>query len=100
MMLLMRKALFFALVATLLACSSAPAQQGTDTAARIGDRTITVKELDDRWRADDPAAHAEATQKLYEGRRAALRGMAQGLPAGLVERDRRLASYLDAALRA
>ena len=75
MMLLMRKALFFALVATLLACSSAPAQQGTDTAARIGDRTITVKELDDRWRADDPAAHAEATQKLYEGRRAALENM-------------------------
>jgi protein-disulfide isomerase len=72
MMRFMRKALFFALVVTLLACSSAPAQQGSDTAARIGDRTITVKELDDKWRADDPAAHSEATQKLYEGRRAAL----------------------------
>ena len=69
----MKKALFFALAATLLACSSAPAQQApSDAAARVGDRTITVKELDDRWRAGDPAGHAEATQKLYEGRRNAL----------------------------
>jgi protein-disulfide isomerase len=72
MMVFMKKALFLAVVATLLACSSAPAQQGTDTAARIGDRTITVKELDDKWRADNPAGQAEATQKLYEGRRNAL----------------------------
>jgi protein-disulfide isomerase len=28
--------------------------------------------LDDRWRADDPSSQAEATQKLYDGRRAAL----------------------------
>jgi protein-disulfide isomerase len=72
-MLLMKKALFFAVAATLLACSSAPAQQaGSDVAARVGDRAITVKELDDRWRAADPAGHSEATQKLYEGRRNAL----------------------------
>jgi protein-disulfide isomerase len=69
----MKRASFFAAVATLLACSSAPAQQSpSDAAARVGDRTITVKELDDRWRAGDPAGHAEATQKLYEGRRNAL----------------------------
>jgi protein-disulfide isomerase len=69
----MKKALFFTLAATLLACSSAPAQQGgTDAAARVGDRTITVKELDDRWRAADPGGHSDATQKLYEGRRNAL----------------------------
>src|SRR5687768_6043646 len=70
----MKKVAFFAAVASLLACSSAPAQQagGGDAAARVGDRTITVKELDDRWRAGDPAGHAEATQKLYEGRRNAL----------------------------
>jgi protein-disulfide isomerase len=71
--LFMKKALFFAFAATLLACSSAPAQQAPlDAAARVGDRTITVKELDDRWRAGDPAGHSEATQKLYEGRRNAL----------------------------
>jgi protein-disulfide isomerase len=69
----MKKALFFAVAATLLACSSAPAQQaGGDAAARVGERTITVKELDDRWRAVDPSGHSEATQKLYEGRRNAL----------------------------
>jgi protein-disulfide isomerase len=79
MMVFMKKALFFAIVATLLACSSAPAQQGSDVAARIGDRAITLKELDDKWRADDPAAHAEATQKLYEGRRAALENILAGM---------------------
>jgi protein-disulfide isomerase len=68
----MQRALFLALVLSLLACSSAPAQQGSDTAARIGDRAVTVKELDEKWRAENPAAHAEATQKLYEGRRGAL----------------------------
>jgi len=71
----MMKALFLALAVTLLACSPAPAQQassGTDVAARVGDRAITVKELDDRWRMANPAEHAEATQKLYDGRRNAL----------------------------
>ena len=82
MMTFMKKAVFFTVAATLLACSSAPAQQGSDVAARIGDRTVTVKELDDRWRADNPAEHAEATQKLYEGRRAALENM---LAAMLIE---------------
>jgi protein-disulfide isomerase len=72
----MKRASFFAAAATLLACSSAPAQQaGSDPAARVGDRTITVKELDDRWRTADPAGHAEATQKLYDGRRNALDDM-------------------------
>ena len=69
----MKKAVFLTVAATLLACSSAPAQQaGSDVAARFGDRTITVKELDDKWRAADPAGHSDATQKLYEGRRNAL----------------------------
>ena len=73
MMIFMKKACFFAVAATLLACSSAPAQQaGAEVAARVGDRAITVKELDDRWRAADPAGQAEAIQKLYEGRRNAL----------------------------
>jgi protein-disulfide isomerase len=61
----------------LLACS-APAQQpsaaqgGGDAAARIGNRTITMQEIEARWRADNPAEHAQATEALYEGRRAAL----------------------------
>ena len=70
----MKKALFLTVATTLvLACSSSSAQQtASEPAARFGDRTITVKELDDKWRANDPAGQAEATQKLYEGRRNAL----------------------------
>jgi protein-disulfide isomerase len=73
----MTKALILAAAATFLACSSAPAQQPSwqapgDVAARFGDRTITVRELDERWMKDDPAQNAEATQTIYDGRRAAL----------------------------
>ena len=70
----MAKVLALTAVITILACSSSPAQQGsgTEVAARVGDRTITVKELEDRWTTNDPAEHAEAIRKLYEGRRNAL----------------------------
>ena len=65
----------------LLACSNTPAQQAgqqppasTDTsvAARIGDRTITVQELEERWRQQNAAERAQATQAVYDGRRNAL----------------------------
>src|SRR6476469_8242967 len=70
----MAKVLALTAVITILACSSSPAQQGSgnEVAARVGDRTITVKELEDRWTANDPAEHAEAVRKLYDGRRSAL----------------------------
>jgi protein-disulfide isomerase len=73
----MRNLLTLAAVVTLLACSTgaqqpAAGQAGGDAAARVGDKTITVKELDDRWRQNDPAGSAQATQALYDGRRAAL----------------------------
>jgi protein-disulfide isomerase len=77
-MLIMR---FFAMFVILLALAcSTPAQQpappavatGSDVAARVGTRTITVKELDDRWRADQPSEQAQAIQQLYDGRKAAL----------------------------
>jgi protein-disulfide isomerase len=76
----MRKILAFTAALTLLACSSAPAGQnastsGSEVAARVGDRVITIKELEDRWQTSNPAEHAEAIQKLYDGRRAALDGM-------------------------
>jgi protein-disulfide isomerase len=67
----MRNLVFLTAVVSLFACSAAPAQQ-PESAARVGNRTISTKELDDRWRADDPASQADATQKLYDGRRAAL----------------------------
>jgi protein-disulfide isomerase len=70
----MKNALLMALAASVLACSSASSQQGgsNEPAARIGDRVITVRELEDRWRASNPADHAEISQKLYDGRRGAL----------------------------
>ncbi len=72
----MRRALFLTAVLSLFGCSSAPAAQQAaasgDTAARVGDRVISNKELDDRWKALDPAGHAEAQQKSYDGKRSAL----------------------------
>ena len=70
----MKNVLLTALAVSVLACSSASSQQGgsNEPAARIGDRVITVKELEDRWRASNPADHAEISQKLYDGRRGAL----------------------------
>ena len=67
----------------LLACS-APAQQTSspappDAAARVGDRTITMKEVEDRWQRENPAEHAQATQALYDGRRAALEAIVADL---------------------
>jgi protein-disulfide isomerase len=50
----------------------ASAGQASDPAARVGNRTITVAELDERWRRDDAAQHAQAVQQLYEGRKNAL----------------------------
>jgi protein-disulfide isomerase len=70
----MTKVLALTALITILACSSSPAQQGSgnEVAARVGDRTITVKELEERWTKSEPAEHAEAVRKLYEGRRNAL----------------------------
>jgi protein-disulfide isomerase len=71
----MRRATFLTLIATFLACSSVPAQSPSDVVARIGDRAVTVKELDEKWRASDPSEQIEAVQKLYDGRRNALEEM-------------------------
>jgi protein-disulfide isomerase len=76
----MTKAFLFAAAATLLACSPAPAQQRIeqqpgDVAARIGDRAITIRDLDEKWKKDDPAQNAEAIQMIYDGRRAALQAI-------------------------
>lgn len=64
-------------MAMLLACSApAPAQQagsdGNEVAARIGDRAITIAEVDARWQQAQPGARAAALQQLYDGRKEAL----------------------------
>jgi len=72
----MTKVFALAAAATLLACSSVPAQQREqgpgDVAARIGDRAITIRDLDEKWKKDEPAENAEVVQMIYEGRKAAL----------------------------
>jgi protein-disulfide isomerase len=60
-----------------LACSSQAQQAGTaqggqEVAARLGDRAITVRELDERWKQEDPGAKAQAEQAIYDGRKTAL----------------------------
>jgi SurA N-terminal domain len=81
----MRKRLRYALAAVSLALPAVVcAQQGggssaaplpAEAAARVGDRVITMKELDDAWRQADPVEHTRATQQLYEGRRQTLERM-------------------------
>jgi hypothetical protein len=69
----MKHALTLAVALMALSCSASSQQAGgNEPAARIGDRVVTMKELEDRWRATDPADHAEVTQKMYDGRRQAL----------------------------
>ncbi len=70
--------LFVMLAAAVAACSPAANRQpsqGSDPAAQIGDRTVTLQELDDRWRADNPTQHADVVQSMYNGRRSALEGI-------------------------
>ena len=58
------------------ACSSssqpAPPAGASDVVAKIGDRNITLGEIDEEWRKTDAAEQAEASFKLYDGRRKAL----------------------------
>lgn len=49
-----------------------PLAAPNDVAARMGDRVITVAEVDEAWRQADSAAHAQAAQALYDGRKQAL----------------------------
>jgi protein-disulfide isomerase len=70
---MMMKAAAVAAALTMLACSSAAQQAGdSDVVARVGDRVITLKEVEDRWQKKDAAERSEAIQKLYQGRRGAL----------------------------
>src|SRR5262249_27847503 len=54
------------------------AQQPASEAARIGDRVITVQEVDNAWRAADAGKYVEATQALYDGRKETIDRMVAG----------------------
>ncbi len=70
----MKKILAAALALATLACSSSAQQSdsATQVVGRVGDREITLAEIETKWKETDAAAHAEAVQKLYDGRRTAL----------------------------
>jgi protein-disulfide isomerase len=83
MMVVMRTIWITPVLVLALACS-APAQQPqgaqssgqpSEPAANVGDRVITMKEIDDRWRKAQPAGQAQALQALYDGRKEALDGI-------------------------
>jgi hypothetical protein len=77
----MVRELKYAAVALVLAlpgvvCAQQSTGQGTgstaaggEVAARVGDRVITLKEVDEAWKKADPVEHTRATQMLYEGRK-------------------------------
>lgn len=55
--------------AILGAAAAACAQQPGDVAAKLGDRTFTVRELDEAWKTADAKSKAEAEQAIYDGRK-------------------------------
>src|SRR5206468_465173 len=48
---------------------SAPLPAPAGTAAKVGDRTITVDDLDREWRRTDPAGYLAFARQLYDNRR-------------------------------
>ena len=53
----------------------APAVGGAEPAARVGDRVITVAEVDREWRRTDPASQIGLSRDVYEMRRRVLQTM-------------------------
>ncbi|HUE88657.1 MAG TPA: thioredoxin domain-containing protein [Vicinamibacterales bacterium] len=71
------------LLLLLAACTSAqtapaqqaPAQTQDAVVAEVSGRTITLKEVDERWQAMDPGERARVTQLMYQHRRNVLEQM-------------------------
>lgn len=67
-----------AVLAALIGLPAAPAFGQTrpaEPAATIGDRAVTLQELDDNWKRFDAPALAQAEQTLYDGRKEAFERM-------------------------
>jgi hypothetical protein len=73
---LVRRVLFVMLVAVVAAAAGCSrASGGAEVVARIGEREVTLQELDDLWRSGNPAQHAEVAQTTYDARRRVLEGL-------------------------
>jgi hypothetical protein len=68
-------ALAFAVPAVVCGQQASTPAPGPGEAARVGDRVITLQEVDEAWSRADPVEHTRATQMLYEGRKATLDAM-------------------------
>ena len=70
----LRIVMLAALVAPAAGQSSAQPSQSPDDGllAQVGDRRFTAVEVDASWKASMPTDHAQAMQRLYDGRRTAL----------------------------
>ena len=57
-----------------MACTVAPglAQSGSEEVGRVGDRPVTMADLDEAWRMNDASARLRMLQELYEVRRRTL----------------------------
>ena len=66
-------------VMLLAACARSAAQQPSSEAARIGDKVITLQEVDEAWRSADAGKFAEATQALYDGRKETIDRIISGI---------------------
>ena len=68
----MKRILILAALAASCACSSVQQDSPSGAAARVGDRVVTMEEVEARWKSANPVQHAQAMQAVYDGRRAAL----------------------------
>jgi len=63
------------LASSLASSSTIRTDSSGDVAARVGNRTITLADVDARWQREQPAKYMEAMQELYDGRKKALKSV-------------------------
>jgi len=51
--------------------AATPGASGAEPAAKVGDRVITVAEVDQEWRREDPGAYIGLSREVYDNRRRA-----------------------------
>ncbi len=57
---------------TVVSCAAPPPAGPTDGVARVDGQTISLADVDTKWRELDPSAQLRAQQAMYDGRRKAL----------------------------
>ena len=57
---------------TIFTVAPACAQSGSEVVGRVGDRSVTMADLDEAWRQNDAAARIQMLQDLYDTRRRTL----------------------------